>query len=326
MVRNSSSMTDMAASPRNTSNKDIGALGDPLGRGDIEIWFLVILAVLICLTSFLGNSLVIYTIHKDTRLNTITNVLIENLAYSDIFMAIFHMPFWIVSLRFGKWVFGHVACEVAGVTQLIFGIVSLLTMTAIAIHRYLKVCRPRLYTKFFSNRKATYVIVFCCWMLSIALNTPQLYGWGNIAFHKFFTDCTCEWANPDISYIIFLGAMTIFTPATIIFGCYYVIYKTVRASARRVQGHFDLPNLGKSEDKSDAKVLNTSLVVVCVYIACWTPLSVIGFMEAFGLQSPRLAYFISYAGAYCSSMTNPFIYGIMSPQFKRAFSTILRLK
>lgn len=317
---------DMAASPHNTSNKDIGALGDPLGRGDIEIWFQVILAVLICLTSFLGNSLVVYAIHKDTRLNTITNVLIENLAYSDIFMAIFHMPFWIVSLRFGKWVFGHVACEVAGVTQLIFGIVSLLTMTAIAINRYLKVCRRHLYTKFFSNRKATYVIVFCCWILSIAVNTPQLYGWGNITYHHFFTDCTCEWANPDISYIIFLVAMTIFTPATIIFGCYYVIYKTVRASARRVQGHFDLPNLGKSEDKSDARVLKTSLVVVCVYIACWTPLSVIGFIEVFGSQSPRLAYFISYVGAYCSSMTNPFIYGIMNPQFKRAFSTIVRLR
>ena len=132
--------------------------------------------------------------------------------------------------------------------------------------------------------------------------------------------------NSDISYIIFLCAMTIFTPATIIFACYYVIYRTVRASTRRVQGHSDLRNQGKSEDTSDAKVLKTSLVVVCVYLACWTPISVIGFIEVFGSQSPRLAYFVSYVGAYCSSMTNPFIYGIMNPQFKRAFSTILRLR
>ena len=317
---------DMEASQNNLSSEDIGLLGDPLGRGDIEIWFQVALAILISLISFLGNSLVVYAIHKDIRLNTITNMLIENLAFSDILMATLHMPFWVVSLRYGKWVFGHVVCELAGVTQLIFGIVSLLTMTAIALNRYLKVCKRNLYSKFFCNRKATYIIIICCWMISIAVNTPQLYGWGNITFHLYFSDCTCEWENSDISYIIFLCAMTIFTPATIIFACYYVIYKTVRASTRRVQGHSDLRNQGKSEDTSDAKVLKTSLVVVCVYLACWTPISVIGFIEVFGSQSPRLAYFVSYVGAYCSSMTNPFIYGIMNPQFKRAFSTILRLR
>lgn len=314
----------MAANPTNTSTGDSN--GDPLGRGDVQIGFEVFIAILICLTSFLGNSLVVYAIRKDARLNTITNLLIENLAYSDILMATVHMPFWIVSLRYGKWVFHRTVCEVAGVTQLIFGIVSLLTMTAIAINRYLKVCRRHLFMKFFSRRKTTYIIITCCWMFSIAVNTPQLYGWGNITYHVLFTDCTCEWAHPDISHILFLCIATIFIPASVIFSCYFVIYRTVRASSRRVQGHSDIPNLGKGEDKSEAKVLKTSLVVVCVYLACWTPLSVVGFIEVFGSQSPRLAYFISYIGAYCSSMTNPIIYGIMNPQFKRAFATILRLR
>ena len=86
------------------SSEDIGLLADPLGRGDIEIWFQVALATLISLISFFGNSLVVYAIHKDIRVNTITNMLIENLAFSDILMATLHMPFWVVSLRYGKWV------------------------------------------------------------------------------------------------------------------------------------------------------------------------------------------------------------------------------
>ena len=317
----------MATTPTtNSSTEDI--TGDPLGRGDVQIGFEVFLSILICLTSFSGNSLVVYAIHNDARLNTITNLLIENLAYSDILMAILHMPFWIVSLRYGEWVLSHAVCEVAGVTQLIFGIVSLLTMTAIAINRYLKVVKRHLYTRFFSSRKTTYIIIAFCWIASIAVNTPQLYGWGNITYHVLFTDCTCEWGHDDISYILFLCIATIFIPATIIFSCYFVIYRTVRASSRRVQGHSDLPNPGKVDDKSEAKVLKTSLVVVCVYMVCWTPLSVIGFMEAFGQgsQTPRGVYFISYVLAYCSSMTNPFIYGIMNPQFKRAFANILRLR
>ena len=183
----------MATTPTNSSTEDI--TGDPLGRGDVQVGFEVFLSILICLTSFSGNSLVVYAIHKDARLNTVTNLLIENLAYSDILMAILHMPFWIVSLRYGKWVFSNAICEVAGVTQLIFGIVSLLTMTAIAINRYLKICKRHLYTKYFSNRKTTYIIITFCWISSIAVNTPQLYGWGNIVT-TFFSQIAP--ANGDI--------------------------------------------------------------------------------------------------------------------------------
>ena len=314
----------MTTTSTNSSTEDI--TGDPLGRGDVQVGFEVFLSIVICLTSFSGNSLVVYAIHKDSRLNTITNLLIENLAYSDILMAILHMPFWIVSLRYAKWVFSNAICEVAGVTQLIFGIVSLLTMTAIAINRYLKICKRHLYAKYFSDRKTTYIKIAFCWIFSIAVNTPQLYGWGNIAYHILFTDCTCEWGHPDISYVLFLSIATICIPATIIFSCYFMIYRTVRASSRRVQGHSDLPNPSKVVDNSEAKVLKTSLAVVCVYMVCWTPLSVIGFMEVFGSHTPRVASFISYTLAYCSSMTNPFIYGIMNPQFKRAFANILRLR
>lgn len=310
--------------PTNGSADDV--IGDSVGRSDVQIGFEVFLAILISLTAFIGNSLVVYAIHRDARLNTITNLLIENLAFSDILMALLHMPFWIVSLRYGRWVFGHAVCQIAGVTQLIFGIVSLLTMTAIAINRYFKVVKRHLYVKFFSSRKTTYLVIALCWFASIAVNTPQLYGWGKIDYHVIYTDCTCVWGLEDKSYILFLCIATIFLPATIIFSCYFVIYRTVRESARRVQGHSALPNPTKTDDKTENKVLKTSLVVVVVYMVCWTPLSVIGFKEVFGSTSARWLHFVSYTLAYCSSMTNPFIYGIMNPQFKNAFASILHLR
>lgn len=310
--------------PTNGSSDDVS--GDSLGRSDVQIGFEVFLAILICLTSFIGNSLVVYAIHRDARLHTITNLLIENLAFSDILMALLHMPFWIISLRYGRWIFGHTVCQIAGVTQLIFGIVSLLTMTAIAINRYFKVVKRHLYVKFFSSRKTTYLVIVFCWFTSIVVNTPQLYGWGKIDYHVIFTDCTCVWGLEDKSYILFLCIATIFIPATIIFSCYFVIYRTVRDSARRVQGHSALPNPTKTDDKTENKVLKTSLVVVCVYMVCWTPLSVIGFIEVFGSTRARWLHFVSYVLAYCSSMTNPFIYGIMNPQFKNAFASILHLR
>ena len=41
-----------------------------------------------------GNVLVVTAINFDPKLNTITNMLIQNLAFTDICMASLHMPFW----------------------------------------------------------------------------------------------------------------------------------------------------------------------------------------------------------------------------------------
>lgn len=283
-----------------------------------------------CFTFIAGNVLVVIAIQSDHRLNTITNMLIENLAFTDVFMASLHMPFWITSLRYGRWVFGHVPCQMVGLTQLLFGICSLFTMTGIAINRYFNIVRRNLYLKYFSTRKTTYLMIVICWLGPLTVTSPQLYGWGKIEYHQLFADCTCVWNLPDVSYIIFLCASTIFAAAAIISWCYYTIYKTVKASAERMQGHAANTNaktngIKAKTDQTEKKVLKTSFVVVCVYMTCWTPLSVIGFIEVFGSSSPRWAYLFAYYFVFCSSLTNPFIYGIMNPQFQLAFKKMLRL-
>ena len=107
------------------------------------------------------------------------------------------------------------------------------------------------------------------------------------------------------------------------------IYKTVKASAQRMQGHAANSNVQSNStgatknDRTEKKVLKTSFVVVCVYLTCWTPVSVIGFIEVFGSSSPRWAHIFAYYFVFCSSLTNPFIYGIMNPQFRSAFKKML---
>ena len=281
-------------------------------------------------TLFAGNVLVVIAIHYDQRLNTITNMLIENLAFTDVFMASLHMPFWIISLRHGRWIFGHVLCQMVGLTQLLFGICSLFTMTGIAFNRYFNIVRRNLYLKYFSTKRTTYLLIAFAWLGPLAATTPQLYGWGKIEYHVLFADCTCVWDLPDVSYIIFLCTVTIFAAAAVISWCYYTIYKTVKASAERMQGHAATSNVksnaaGPKNDRTEKKVLKTSFVVVCVYMTCWTPLSVIGFIEVFGSSSPRWAHTFAYFFVFCSSLTNPFIYGIMNPQFQSAFKKMLRI-
>lgn len=279
-----------------------------------------------------GNVLVVTAINFDPKLNTITNMLIQNLAFTDICMASLHMPFWVISLRYGRWVFNHVLCQLVGLTQLTFGITSLFTMTGIAFNRYFNVVRRNLYMKYFSTKKVTYFVIAAAWLGALAVTSPQLYGWGKIAYHPLFAVCTCIWDLPDVSFMVFLCAGTIFSTASVISWCYYTIYKTVKASAERMQGHAAEWSHGRrnavggKREKTERKVLKTSFVVVCVFLTCWTPLSVVGFIEIFGSSTPRWVHLFSYFFVFGSSLTNPFIYGIMNPQFQQAFKKLLRFR
>ena len=213
---------------------------DPLGRSPLQVGIEVTIAVLICVACIVGNSLVVIAIHRTARLNTITNMLVENLAWTDISMATLHLPFWIASMSSGEWPFGHVACRFAGFSELVFGTASLQTMAGIAINRYFSIVKRNLYVKYFSDRKTTYLIIAFSWVVPVCVCSPPLYGWGTIEYSDKFTDCTIASNMNDISYIAFLLTISILTTMIIIICCYFAIFRFVRRSSRQIQNHINI--------------------------------------------------------------------------------------
>ncbi len=173
---------------------------DPLGRSPAEIGVEVTMAILICLSSTLGNLLVVYVIHKDSTLKSITIIFIHNLAVIDISMATLHMPFWAVSMHTGRWNFSEKWCEVSASIQLTLGMASILNMGLIALNRYIKVVKPALYSKLFTSKRTARFYCLLVWLIAILLATPPLYGWGKMAYHKKFFVCTFNWQIEHISY------------------------------------------------------------------------------------------------------------------------------
>lgn len=74
----------------------------PLGRYLSEIGLEVALSILVTLTSFLGNFLIVYV---DSWLKNWTNIFIQNLALPAIPMASLRMLFWVISLYKGACIF-----------------------------------------------------------------------------------------------------------------------------------------------------------------------------------------------------------------------------
>lgn len=310
-------------------NNRSGALEeyDPLGRSPLHVGIEVTIAVLICLACTIGNSLVVLVIHRTPRLNTVTNMMIENLAWTDIFMATLHLPFWVMSLRSGRWLLGHVTCKIVGFSELVFGVASLQTMAGIAINRYFIIVKRSLFVKYFSDRKPTYAIIITSWVVPVLLCSPPLYGWGAIEFSDKFTDCTIGWHIPDISYIAFLLSVAILVTMIIIIYCYIAIFKFVRQSSRQIQNHVQLERLRQhhkraATSRKETKIVKVFAAVVFVYVLCWTPVCIVGICEIIGKPVPRLVYVIVYYMMFSSSFWNPIIYGLFNPQFKKAFKKL----
>lgn len=297
---------------------------DPLGRSPLQLGIEVTIAVLICVTCIVGNSLVVIAIHRTPRLNTITNMLVENLAWTDISMATLHLPFWIASMYSGQWPLGHVACRLVGFSELVFGTASLQTMAGIAINRYFSIVKRNLYVKYFSDRETTYLIIAFSWIVPLIVCSPPLYGWGTIEYSNKFNDCTMGWNVNDISFVVFLLTISILTTMIIIICCYFAIFKFVRRSSRQIQNHIQSeihsnPHINTTTAKRETKIIEVFVAVVCVYVLCWTPVCAVGILEIIDLAAPRFVYIIVYYMMFSSSFWNPIIYGVFNTQFKEAF-------
>ena len=72
------------------------------------------------------------------------------------------------------------------------------------------------------------------------------------------------------------------------------------------------------------KVLKACFTVACFYVVTWTPISIIAITWSAGFDVGQQLSTASAFLMFSSSFVNPFIYGIMNPQFKLAFKMALK--
>ena len=308
------------------NNSQIGSSSyDPLGRSSSEIGLEVFLSILICLISILDNSLVVYVVNNDSKLKSVTSTFIHNLALTDISMASLHMPFWIISLCKGTWIFSEKWCEISATILFTCGLASILTMGLIAVNRYIRVVKPALYNRLFPSKRIARVYCALVWIASMLLATPPMYGFGKMAYNPLFAICSFAWKAEHILYIILVVGVVINGTTVLIFYCYYKIYKTLKESTQNLNAHSIEDGAALSESpRTDIKLLKTSFTIVCIFLMIWGPVTGVVIVESAGIFIPREISMPVIYLVFIGSLVNPIIYGIMNPQFQAAFKRALR--
>ena len=151
---------------------------------DGELIFLSALNIFLSITAFLGNTLILVALHKETSLHPPSKLLYRNLAITDLCVGIITEPLAVayytsvLNERKNICYFAHSAGNFSGYTLCS---VSLVTAAAISVDRLLSVLLGLRYRQLVTLRR-TCIIVFGFWILSIVGSStifwnPHILPW-----------------------------------------------------------------------------------------------------------------------------------------------------
>ena len=133
-----------------------------------SIYFSAAVYILLSITTFLGNSLILVALHKESALHAPSKLLYRCLATTDLLVGIFSqsiMATYYMSLVHEHWSLCRYARDAANVIGYTLCGVSLSTMTAISVDRLLALLLGLRY-KQIVTLKRTYLIVATFWVTS----------------------------------------------------------------------------------------------------------------------------------------------------------------
>jgi hypothetical protein len=185
---------------------------------DFIPWAFFNILVIVC--GAIGNILVVLA-YRNSRMKTVTNLFIANLAFADLNVVLINIPMNIFKSKVDTWPFGLAICKI--VTSLL-GITlaaSVGSLIAIAVDRHRAIVhplKPRMRT-----RHAFYILI-AIWISAIVLATPML------VFTKITEDNACieDWPSDTVYwqwvYSVFIFVTMYLLPLGTMSGLYFMIY------------------------------------------------------------------------------------------------------
>ncbi|XP_017290986.1 melanopsin-A [Kryptolebias marmoratus] len=291
----------------------------------------VILAIGI--TGIIGNILVIYAFSRSRSLRTPANMFIINLAITDLLMCITQSPIFFTTSMHKKWIFGEKGCELYAFCGALFGICSMITLTVIAIDRYVVITRPLASIGVLSRKRAL-LILMAVWVYSLGWSLPPFFGWSAYVPEGLLTSCTWDYMTftPSVrAYTMLLFIFVFFLPLFIIIYCYILIFRAIRITNQGV-GKFNgstysyssTRDMGKSFNRlqNEWKMAKIALIIILLYVISWSPYSTVALTAFAGYADVLTPYMNSVPAviAKASAIHNPIIYAITHPKYRIALA------
>ncbi|XP_071986491.1 neuropeptide Y receptor type 4-2-like [Engystomops pustulosus] len=275
------------------------------------------LLILFCL---LGNSSLICVICRRKEKGNVTHILIANLAFSDILVGIFCLPFSVVYTIMDYWVFGRCLCKITNFIGCASVSVSVMILVLIALERHQLILHP---TGWKPNAPQAYTAVLLVWGLASLLALPLVYA-VDLKVLDFLADksvCVENWTSGQQrrAYTVTLLLLQYVIPLCFIFCCYL----RISVHLRRREGLF-----GRSYNHM--RRVNLMLAsMLGAFAVCYLPLQIFNIIVEWNHQLVSVCYHnlifsMCHLLGMISTCINPIIYGLLNSNVKQEVKILVR--
>ena len=289
---------------------------------------------LLFVVSLAANTFIGIIVYRTKTMRTPINILIVNMALSDLLYPIFLFPKIFAELNTaGHWLvggpLGHAACKLSSFAADVSTLVSIQSLLLIAVDRFVAVVFP-LRSPLISSKQCRYFILVI-WIVAMAVHCPYLIAFKVLEYPE---GLFCRWQRNDAfgeflsqqTYILGLIVVIIYVPLVLISILYFVI--SLKIKSQNIPGK-QSANARERRLKKERNVLNMSVAIVLVFAVCWLPLSIYALLfhyssnmamrSSCGMEYFKIFAFLM-ARSYCA--VNPCICFIFSGNYRQGLKNL----
>lgn len=315
------------AAPDHLRNDSCSNSSAPLFTGldllfELKPLFVPLYAILVTVACT-GNLLLLLLIGFTKKLHSTTNFLISNLAAADLIMCVFCVPLTAAyAFEVRGWLFGMFMCYFVTLMQAATVFVSVLSLTAIAVDRYVVVAYP--IRKRVRCKSCGYTLAFI-WLISIVVSVPTSLHTHYLDLNSIGHDMIiCEefWKHQEMERQLYSCLM--------LFLSYVLPLSAVSVSYCAISCHLQKRSLPGAAWRAQAKwtkqkqkTFRILVISVMSFAFCWLPLQVVNLIrdmdEEFAILDKRYVNVIQvscHVVAMSSACFNPFIYASLHDKFR----------
>lgn len=287
-------------------------LPDPfLPCQDLFDWWTLRCGVwVVFLLAMLGNGTVVFVLVFSRSKMDVPRFLVCNLAAADFFMGIYLGLLAVVDAStLGEFRMYAIpwqmsaGCQLAGFLAVLSSELSVYTLAVITLERNYAITHAMHLNKRLSLRHAGYIMAIG-WMFALTMALLPLIGVSD--YRKFAVCLPFETTTGpgSLAYVIFLMFIN-GVAFLILMGCYLKMYCAIRGS--------------QAWNSNDSRIAKRMALLVFTDFLCWSPIAFFSLTAIFGLhlisleQAKVFTVFILPLNSCC----NPFLYAILTKQFKK---------
>ena len=271
---------------------------------------IVLLNTFLSITAFLGNTLILVALYKESSLHPPSKLLLRSLAITDLLVGIIVEPLYVaclMSVKSKRWYICYNVYVALFIASYILCAVSLLVLTAISVDRLLALWLGLRYRQVVTLR-SVYITVIVMWVLPIVATTSYIW-------------------NPQLLLLLLYIHLSLCL--SIIIFSYMKIFFTLR--------HYQIQVTVAQEQPRQAIPLNIARYRKAVYSALWVQFTLFICYLPFGItqaltdlksvkvsSSFYLAKTFSFTFVFLNSSLNPFLYCWKMKEVRQPVKDVIR--